>query len=222
MSFGRNIKHLRHMCGDMTQEALAEKMNVSRQTVSKWELDAAQPELDKAIELCNMFNCSLDSLFREEMDVCDDAYTNLRVETVPEFKYVRCAVISGDPESDAINRIREMARKHGVESPQVIGWDFPHVSQEQLNVFHMHGYEAAWILPDGVQPEGMEVMTQKAHRYAAIHISQPYQDPFVTIPNAYKTLMEFMRLNGLTQSAKDVIPCFETDGESMDVYIACE
>lgn len=35
MSFGRNLKHLRHMCGDMTQEALAEKMNVSRQTVSK-------------------------------------------------------------------------------------------------------------------------------------------------------------------------------------------
>ena len=32
----------------MTQEDLAEKMGVSRQTVSKWELDAASPEMDKA------------------------------------------------------------------------------------------------------------------------------------------------------------------------------
>jgi hypothetical protein len=31
-----------------------------------------------------------------------------------------------------------------------------------------------------------------------------------------------MRTNGLRQSGEGVIPCFETDGESMDVYIACE
>jgi len=45
----------------------------------------------------------------------------------------------------------------------------------------------------------------------------------VTIPNAYKTLMEYMRVNGLEEpSEKDIIPCFETDGESMDIYIACK
>lgn len=31
-----------------------------------------------------------------------------------------------------------------------------------------------------------------------------------------------MRTNGLRQAYEGVIPCFETDGESMDVYIACE
>ncbi len=66
----------------MTQEMLAEKLNVSRQTVSKWELDAAQPEMDKAIELCRLFSCFLDNLFREKMNACDGAYTNLRIETV--------------------------------------------------------------------------------------------------------------------------------------------
>lgn len=49
MSFGKNLQFLRHLRGNMTQEDLAEKMNISRQTVSKWELDAAQPEMDKAI-----------------------------------------------------------------------------------------------------------------------------------------------------------------------------
>lgn len=221
MSFGKNLQHLRRMCRDMTQEALAEKLNVSRQTVSKWELDAAQPEIDKAIELCGLFNCSLDNLFREEMGGCDEAYTNLRVESVPGFRYVSHAVISDDPEEDALERIYALARKNGVEKPRVIGWDFPHVSQEQMNVFHMHGYEAAWILPDGMTPEGVEIREQKTHKYAAIHISDPSVDAFVTIPNAYQTLMEYMRLNGLEHTQKNVIPCFETDGEGMDVYIAC-
>ena len=59
MSFGKNLQFLRHLKGNMTQEDLAEKLNISRQTVSKWELDAAQPEMDKAIALCSLFNCSL-------------------------------------------------------------------------------------------------------------------------------------------------------------------
>ena len=222
MSFGKNLQFLRHLRGNMTQEDLAEKMNISRQTVSKWELDTAQPEMDKAIELCRLFNCSLDNLFRDEMVTCGEAYTNLRVETVPAFRYIKHAVISSDPERDAIDRVFSIAQSYGVDTPRVIGWDFPNVSQEQINVFNMHGYEAAWILPDGVVPSDIEIHEQAAHRYAAIHIEKPFEAPFVTIPNAYKTLMEYMRVNGLEHVDKNVIPCFETDGESMDIYIACK
>ena len=71
MSFGKNLQFLRHLRGNMTQEDLAEKMNISRQTVSKWELNTAQPEMDKAIELCRLFNCTLDNLFRDDMVVLD-------------------------------------------------------------------------------------------------------------------------------------------------------
>ncbi len=222
MSFGKNLQFLRHLRGNMTQEDLAEKMNISRQTVSKWELDAAQPEMDKAIELCRLFNCSLDNLFRDEMVTCGEAYENLRVETVSAFRYIKHAVVSCDPEGDAIDRVRSIARHCGVDNPRVIGWDFPNVSQEQINVFNMHGYEAAWILPDGVIPPDLEVHKQEDHKYAAIHIEKPFENPFVTIPNAYKTLMEYMRVNGLEHTEKDVIPCFETDGDDMDVYIACK
>ena len=207
----------------MTQEELAGKMNVSRQTVSKWELDTAQPEMEKALELCKLFNCSLDNLFRDDMVACGEAYTNLRVETVPAFRYIKYAVVSPDPESDAIGKMCSLARSLGVEDPRVIGWDFPNVSQEQINCFNMHGYEAAWILPEGVGlPPEFEIHEQAEHKYAAIHIENPFENPFTTIPNGYKTLMEYMRVNGLEQTAKDVIPCFETDGDSMDIYIACK
>ena len=221
MSFGKNLQYLRQLSRNMTQEALAEKLNVSRQTISKWEMDSANPEMDKALEICKIFNCSLDNLFREEMDKRSDAYSNLRVEEVAGFRYIEHTVISTDPESDAIGRMYHTAKENGIENPQVIGWDFPNLSQEQVNVFNMHGYTAALILPDEVIPEGYQIKKQSAQKYAAIHMERPYDNPFVTIPGAYHTLFDFMRTNGLERVDNNVIPCFETDGESMDVFIAC-
>lgn len=124
MSFGNNLQYLRQLSGNMTQEVLAEKLNVSRHTISKWEMDAANPEMD------------------------------------------------------ALDRVFKYAKENGIENLRVIGWDFPNLSVEQINVFNMHGYTAAKILPEGVTSKGLV-----------------YEE------------------NG-------VIPCFETDGESMDVYIA--
>ena len=222
MSFGKNLQYLRRLSAGMTQESLAERLNVSRQTISKWEMDASTPEMDKALELCKVFNCSLDHLFRDEMDQHSSAYTNLRVEEVPGFRYVEHTVISTEPESDALDRVYKYAKDHGDEHPKVIGWDFPRLSVEQINVFRMHGYTAAWILPEGMNPEGLDLKEQAAHRYAAIHIEQPFDNPFSTIPGAYHTLGDYMRTNGLVHVEDEVIPCFETAGESMDVYLACK
>ena len=44
MSFGKNLQFLRKMHNSMTQEELAERMGVSRQTISKWESETAYPE----------------------------------------------------------------------------------------------------------------------------------------------------------------------------------
>ena len=111
MSFGKNLQYLRQLSKNMTQEALAEKLNVSRQTISKWEMDTANPEMDKALEICRIFNCSLDNLFREEMDKRSDAYSNLRIEEVAGFCYIEHTVISTDPESDAISRMYKLQKK---------------------------------------------------------------------------------------------------------------
>ena len=222
MSLGRNLQYLRQLSGNMTQEALAEKLNVSRQTISKWEMDAANPEMDKALELCRIFHCSLDNLFREDLDKRSEKYSNLRMETVPGFRYAEYTVISADPETDAIGRVRKMAKENGDDSPRIIGWDFARLSVEQINVFGMHGYTAAWIVPEHIRPESLPLKEQKAHLYAAIHIERPFDDPFVTIPGAYATLNDYMRTNGCVHTENDAIPCFETDGKSMDVYIACK
>ena len=221
MSFGKNLQYLRQLSANMTQETLAEKLNVSRQTISKWEMDTTNPEMDKALEICKIFNCSLDNLFREEMDKRSNAYSDLRVEEVDAFRYIEHTVISTEPENDAISYMYKIAEENGIDNPRVIGWDFPNLSQEQVNVFNMHGYTAALILPEGVSPEGLNIREQPDHKYVAIHIDRPYDDPFVTIPGAYHTLKDFMRTNGLEQVTNGVIPCFETDGESMDVYLAC-
>lgn len=222
MSFGTNLQYLRQLSGNMTQEYLAEKMSVSRQTISKWEMDTAKPEMDKALELCKVFNCTLDNLFRDEMDKRSDKYTNLRIEMVPEFRYVEHTVVSTDPERDAIDRVYKYAKENGDENPKVIGWDFQKLSIEQINVYNMHGYTAAWILPEGITPKELEIKEQTEHKYVAIHIDRPFDNPFVTIPGAYHTLNDYMRTNGLVYVENEVIPCFETDGESMDVYIACK
>ena len=108
MDLGSKIKKLRLRAG-LTQEMVAEHLGVSFQTISKWEMDAANPEMDKALEICKIFNCSLDNLFREEMDKRSDAYTNLRTEEVEGFRYVEYTVISREPEADAIGRMKKCA-----------------------------------------------------------------------------------------------------------------
>lgn len=226
--FGKNLQFLRKMHNGMTQEELAEKMGVSRQTISKWELDATYPEMDKVLELCQLFSCSMDQLIREDMNVCSEAYSDIRIEDVGEFQYIRYAVISIEPESDAINHVKSLAIHLGIEQPEVIGWDFPFVSQEQVNVFHMHGYAAACILPSDIEisDNNEEVITQKKQKYVAITIKEPFKAPFSIIPNAYKTLMSYMQINGFQRkNDKDILSCFEKEYEIngveyMDVYIA--
>jgi len=230
MSFGQNIQFLRKMHKGMTQEELAEKMGVSRQTISKWELDATYPEMDKVIELCKLFSCSMDKLVREDMNMINEAYSNIRVEEVNSFSFVKYSVISREPEDDAIKHIKDWANSNGIHEPVIIGWDFPHVSQEQINVYHMHGYAAACILPSNFKVEGgnLEIVTQKEQQYAVITIKEPFIDPFTLIPNAYKTLMIYMDVNCYKhKQTKDIIACFEKVYEKdsvcyMDVYIAVE
>ncbi len=69
MELSEKLLNLRK-ANDLTQEQLAEKINVSRQSVSKWESGQAIPELDKIVALCDIFHITTDYLLRpSELDL---------------------------------------------------------------------------------------------------------------------------------------------------------
>ncbi|WP_080799948.1 helix-turn-helix domain-containing protein [Arabiibacter massiliensis] len=70
MSFADNLVYLRQHYG-VTQEGLAEQLGVSRQTVSKWEAGTNYPEMDKLLQLCDLFHANLDDLMRGSVHVAN-------------------------------------------------------------------------------------------------------------------------------------------------------
>mgnify|MGYP000380957781 CR=1 FL=1 len=66
MTLGEKIQKLRKQRG-LSQEALAEKVTVTRQTISKWELGQSLPDLDFIAQLSDIFNVSSDYLIKDEM-----------------------------------------------------------------------------------------------------------------------------------------------------------
>lgn len=61
MTFGEKLQDLRRKAG-MSQDTLAERLDVSRQAVSKWERDEAMPETEKLVRIAQLFGASLDEL----------------------------------------------------------------------------------------------------------------------------------------------------------------
>lgn len=63
MTMGQRLLALRTQAG-LSQEALAERLGVSRQSISKWETDASIPDLDKLVRLGEIFGVTLDELVK--------------------------------------------------------------------------------------------------------------------------------------------------------------
>lgn len=61
MTLGERIKEFRHMKG-LSQEGLSEKLNVSRQAITKWESDNGVPDVDNLIALSRLMGITLDEL----------------------------------------------------------------------------------------------------------------------------------------------------------------
>ncbi len=68
MTIGEKIAHLRNLSG-LSQEQLADKIEVSRQSVSKWEMDQALPQIDKVLLLCELFAVSADELLNDKIAI---------------------------------------------------------------------------------------------------------------------------------------------------------
>ncbi|MDE5746888.1 MAG: helix-turn-helix transcriptional regulator [Acetatifactor sp.] len=71
MSFSEKIYALRTQAG-MSQASFAEKLQVSRQTVSKWELGTSYPEIDKLLAISNLFHVTTDYLLKDQSTSQED------------------------------------------------------------------------------------------------------------------------------------------------------
>jgi len=65
MEFNNRLYDLRKKSG-YSQEELANRLNVSRQTISKWEVGDSSPDMEKLIAISDLFNVSLDELVKGE------------------------------------------------------------------------------------------------------------------------------------------------------------
>ena len=68
MNFASNLQKLRKK-ENMSQEVLAEKLDVTRQSVSKWESGVTYPEMDKLIAICKIFKVDMDTLINGDVDI---------------------------------------------------------------------------------------------------------------------------------------------------------
>ena len=84
MTMGEKLAKLRRE-HNLTQEQFAELLLVSRQSVSKWELNTTYPDTEKLIRISKLFDCSLDYLLKDEIEQMD---INV-VEANEEARYIK-------------------------------------------------------------------------------------------------------------------------------------
>lgn len=70
MAFGDRLQEVRKKSG-LTQEEFAEQLQVSRQSVSRWESSKGYPEMEKIIFICKRYGTTMDALFEEEVPTHD-------------------------------------------------------------------------------------------------------------------------------------------------------
>ena len=84
MEFHNKLYHLRKQKG-LSQEELAHRLNVSRQTISKWEVGDSTPDMEKLIAISDMFQISLDELVMDKVQT-QTGETPSKAEIVNELK----------------------------------------------------------------------------------------------------------------------------------------
>jgi transcriptional regulator with XRE-family HTH domain len=84
MEFHNKLYNLRKQKG-LSQEELANRLNVSRQTISKWEVGDSTPDMEKLIAISDMFGISLDELVMDKVPA-QMGETFSKSETVSQLK----------------------------------------------------------------------------------------------------------------------------------------
>ena len=84
MELGKKIKQLRKFSG-MTQEQLAEKLNISRQALSKWENGTSMPDVESVVRISMLFQISLEELLIKEEKYVEESKTQITLEDLTQI-----------------------------------------------------------------------------------------------------------------------------------------
>ena len=84
MELGKKIKQLRKFSG-MTQEQLAEKLNISRQALSKWENGTSMPDVESVVRISMLFQISLEELLLKEEKYVEESKTQITLEDLTQI-----------------------------------------------------------------------------------------------------------------------------------------
>ncbi|AFM00947.1 putative transcriptional regulator [Desulfitobacterium dehalogenans ATCC 51507] len=91
MTLGEKIQQLRKAAG-ISQEQLAEQLDVSRQSISKWELNDAVPEISRIVMLSELFSISIDELLKDSNSQrIDDIEGKRSTSTLEEITIMNAA-----------------------------------------------------------------------------------------------------------------------------------
>ncbi len=96
MNLGETLYNLRKD-KNLSQEEVADKLNVTRQTVSKWETGESKPDFDKIVPICNLFSITAEELLNGKMQDESEEIVEVKEEkqvSISTVKYKRAALLS--------------------------------------------------------------------------------------------------------------------------------
>ena len=97
MDIGKKLFELRK-AKNLSQEEVAEKLNVTRQTVSKWETNQSTPDFDKIVPLCELFEIGTEELLtgkKAEKTSYQEEQKEKKVLTKEEIRVKSAEVVGG-------------------------------------------------------------------------------------------------------------------------------
>ena len=83
MYISKRLKELRTVSG-FSQEKLAERLDVSRQTISSWENERSYPDVHNLIMLCDIYSVSLDDLMKGDIETMKKEVANTTLNKSPQ------------------------------------------------------------------------------------------------------------------------------------------
>ena len=121
MNLGENIYQYR-TSKNLSQGDLADKLDVSRQSVSKWENNSAIPDLDKIVRLCEIFEISIDALVKGVEHTADTAENNTVIQSGNWEQAKPAAVLTKEEKSADLKESTPSARKDNLYADHNTGF----------------------------------------------------------------------------------------------------